>query len=136
MRRALPIVGLWCGLALVLSAITTRVADWFAMPNELLYERRAISVARDLSLIPSVRGELVSTYDQLYPVMVAPAFLWGLMPDDLWAAHALNAWIMSSACIPAYLLARRVTAVSWVPWAVATLTVVMPSATRSSLPAA
>ena len=49
MRRALPILGLWCALSIGLAALTTRVADWFAMPNELLYERRAISVAQNLS---------------------------------------------------------------------------------------
>ena len=73
---------------LVLSALTTRVADWFAMPNELLYERRAISVAQILSPLPRVRGELVPTFDQLYPVLVAPAFRWGFVPDDLCDAHA------------------------------------------------
>ena len=126
MRRVLPILGLWCALSIGLAAVTTRVADWFAMPNELLYERRAISVAQSLSVLPRVRGELVSTFDQLYPVLVAPAFRWGDMQDSLWAAHALNAWIMASACIPAFLLARRVTAVRWIPYVVAVLAVVMP----------
>jgi hypothetical protein len=125
-RRVLPILGLWCALSLVLAALTTRVRDWFAMPNELLYERRAISVAQTLSPLPRVRGELVSTFDQLYPVLVAPAFRWGTAPDDLWAAHALNAFIMASASIPAFLLARRVTANRWAPYVVAVLTVVMP----------
>ncbi len=126
MRRALPILALWCGLAVCLSVLTTRVADWFALPNEMLYERRAISVAQSLSPLPRLRGELISTFDQLYPVLVAPAFRWGHLPDDLWTAHLLNAWIMSSACIPAFLLARRVTTQRWAPYLVALLSVVMP----------
>jgi hypothetical protein len=126
MRRALPILGLWCGLASGLSVLTTRAADWFAMPNELLYERRAISIAQSLSPLPRVRGEFVSTFDQLYPVLVAPAFRWGYVPHDLWTAHLLNAWIMASACIPAFLLAKRVTSQTWAPYAVAVLSVVMP----------
>ena len=109
MRRALPILGLWCALSVGLTVVTTRVRDWYSMPNELLYERRAIGVAHDLSLLPRVRGQLVATFDQLYPVLIAPAFRWGSVPDSLLAAHALNAWIMASACIPAFLLARRVT---------------------------
>jgi hypothetical protein len=126
MRRVLPILGLWCALAVGLSILTTRIADWYALPNELLYERRAISIARDLSLLPRLRGEFVQTFDQLYPALISPAFRWGLVPDDLWAAHALNAWIMSSACIPAFLLARRVGGARWMPYVVAVLSVVMP----------
>jgi hypothetical protein len=133
MRRTLPILALWAGLAACLSVITTRVVDWFAMPNELLNERRAISVAETLSPLPRVRDEVVSTFDQLYPVLVAPAFRWGGVPDDLWAAHLLNAWIMSSACIPAFLLARRVTARRWAPYVVALLSVAMPWIFFSSL---
>ena len=126
MRRALPILGLWCALSVGLAVVTTRVRDWYSMPNELLYERRAISVAHDLSLLPRVRGELVATFDQLYPALIAPAFRWGSVPDSLFAAHALNAWIMASACIPAFLLARRITTAPWIPWAVAVLSVAMP----------
>ena len=46
-------------------------------------------------------------------------------------AHALNAWVMSSACIPAFLLARRVTGRRLVAYAVALLTVV-PAVDRAS----
>jgi hypothetical protein len=132
MRRVLPILGLWCALALGLSVLTTRVRDWFAMLNEMLYERRAISIAQSISPLPRIRGEFVSTFDQLYPALIAPAFRWGDVPHDLWIAHALNAWIMSSACIPAYLLARRVTATPWIAYVVAVLTVVMPWIVLSS----
>jgi hypothetical protein len=126
MRRALPALGLWIVLASALSILTTRFRDWFAMPNELLYQRRAISIADTLSPLPRVREELVSTFDQLYPLLVAPAFRWGYVPDELWTAHLLNAWIMSSACIPAFLLARRLTTLWWPPYVAALLTVCMP----------
>src|SRR4029077_10483544 len=69
---------------------------------------------------------------QLYPVLVAPAFRFGTLPHDLWAAHALDAWIMSSACIPAFLLARRASPARWVAYTVAVLSVAMPWIVLSS----
>ena len=120
------ILVLWAALAAGLAVLTTHARDWFAMTNELLYERRAISVAQTLSPLPRLRGELVPSYDQLYPLLVAPAFRRGAVPHDLWNAHLLNAWIMASACIPAYLLARRATASRAAAYAVALLTVCTP----------
>ena len=79
------------------------------MTDELLYERLAMSVSQLGSPLPHVHGELLPNLNQLYPLLIAPAFSGGLVPGSLDQAHALNAWIMSSACIPAFLLARRVT---------------------------
>ncbi|HEY4347114.1 MAG TPA: hypothetical protein VGM80_05950 [Gaiellaceae bacterium] len=123
---ALPIGGLWLGLSLILAAVTTRVQDWFAMTNELLYERRAISVAESLSPLPDVHGVTIHSYDQLYSLLVAPAFAVGGIPADLRAAHALNALIMASACIPTYLIARRVTRTQWASLLAGALAVCMP----------
>jgi hypothetical protein len=106
--------------------VTTQVRDWFAMTNELLYERRAIGVAQSLSPLPKVHGVVIHSYDQLYPLLIAPAFLWGLVPTDVRVAHALNAVIVSSACIPAYLLARRALVRQWASLVVAGLSVFMP----------
>jgi hypothetical protein len=118
--------GLWLGLAIALAALTTQVRDWFAMTNELLYERRAISVSKSLSPLPSVHGVVIHSYDQLYPLLIAPAFARGLVPNDLRVAHGLNAVIISSACIPAYLLARRALVRQWASLVVAGLSVFMP----------
>ncbi len=132
MRFELPLLALWAGLALGLSALTTRVVDWFVMTDELLYERLAISVAQLGSPLPHVHGELIPNVNQLYPLLLAPFFRHGLVPDSLHDAHALNAWVMSSACVPAFLLARRVTGRRAVAYAVALLTVCVPWIVLSS----
>jgi hypothetical protein len=125
-RVDFPLLALWIALAAGLSVITASVRDWFAMTNELLYERRAISVAETLSPLPRLRGQLIASYDQLYPLLIAPVFRHGTVPHDLSHAHILNAWIMSSACIPVYLLARRVTGSRPAAYAAAFLAVCMP----------
>jgi hypothetical protein len=124
--RDLPVLGLWAGLALGLSALTTRVVDWFVMTDELLYERLAISVFELGSPLPHVHGELIPNVNQLYPLLLAPVFAHGLVPGSLPDAHAVNAWVMSSACIPAYLLALRVTGRRLAAYGVALLTVCVP----------
>jgi hypothetical protein len=123
---AVPLLGLWAALGVGLSAITGRVTDWFVMTDELLYERLAISIARDVSLIPRLRGVRISSVDQLYPLLIAPLFRDGSIAHDLHNAHLWNAWIMSSACIPAFLLARRVTGRLWPAYVLALVTVCMP----------
>ena len=125
-RLELPLLALWIGLALVLSSLTTRVVDWFVMTDELLYERLAISVSQLGSPLPHVHGELIPNLNQLYPLLIAIPFRHGLVPSSLHDAHALNAWVMSSACIPAFLLARRVTRRRLVAYALAVLTVCLP----------
>ena len=107
--RILPLTLLWLVAGTGLAAITTRVRDWYAMPNELLNEHRAISVAQTLSPLPVLHRQFVASFDQLYPLLIAPMFRDGDVLVDLRNAHALNAYVMTSACIPAYLLARRVT---------------------------
>ena len=44
------------------------------MTDELLYERLAISIANTHSPLPRVHGEVVSNINQLYPLLIAPAF--------------------------------------------------------------
>lgn len=122
----MTLVCLWVGLALGLQAVTTRVVDWYYMTDELLYERLAVSIARSGSPLPSLHGRLVGVFDQLYPLLIAPAYRHGFMPNGLHGAHAINAWVMSSAAIPAFLLARRVTGTAWVSLVVALLTVTVP----------
>ena len=122
----LPLIALWVGFAVGLSEITTRVTDWFDLPDELVYERLAISIAKSGSPLPRIHGELVRSLDQLYPLLIAPFFRHGFVPQDLRQAHLLNAWLMTSACIPAFLLARRVTGRRWAAYVLAILTVCMP----------
>ena len=125
-RDALLAAGLWIVAATALSELTTRSLDWFAKDDELRYERLAISIARTHSLVPRIHGVNIGSYSQLYPLLIAPFFRHGLVPQNVHTVHLANAWIMSSACIPAYFLARRVTGRSWAACLTAALTVVMP----------
>ena len=105
-RAQLLIVWLACGFAL--ERFTGRVTDWFVMTDELLYERLAISVARTGSPLPQLHGTIVNSVDQLYPLILAPFFVYGSVHGDLVAAHVFGAFLMSSASVPAFLLARDV----------------------------
>ena len=112
--RLRPLAGLGAvaGLALtlgwILSLATTRVKNWFVMSDELYYERLAISVAQTGSLLPRVHGELVSNVNQLYPVLLSTMYGSGNVPASLAGAHRLNAFVIATAAIPVYLVARRV----------------------------
>ncbi len=123
-RAQLLIVWLACGFAL--ERFTGRVTDWFVMTDELLYERLAISVARTGSPLPQLHGTIVNSVDQLYPLILAPFFVYGSVHGDLVAAHVFGAFLMSSACVPAFLLARDVSSKRWVPPLAAFLTVAVP----------
>jgi hypothetical protein len=103
-----PLLALWVGVAAILSFVTAQVRDWNAMTDELVYERLAISVWQSRSLLPHLHGELIRSLAQLYPALISPFFSHGYVPENLRNAHIFNAWLMSSACIPAFLLARRV----------------------------
>src|SRR5580765_6068526 len=126
------VLALWIGASCGLQALTTRAADWFVMTDELLYERLAISIAHGHSPLPRVHDTFVPNVNQLYPLLIAPAFGGGLVPDSLRAAHFLNAFIVCSACIPAYLLARRVTGHTLAAWFVALATILVPWLVLSS----
>jgi hypothetical protein len=127
-----PIVALWLALGTGLAVITTQVVDWYVMTDELLYERLAISIGTLHSPLPHVHGELIANVNQLYPLLIAPLFDGRLVPSGLRDAHVLNAFVMSSACIPAFLLARRVLHGSRLAYAAAALTVCIPWIALSS----
>jgi hypothetical protein len=123
--RPLPLLGLWLAAGAGLSAVTGRVRDWFDMTDELRYERLAMSIARSHSLVPRIHDVDVQSFAQLYPALIAPVFAHGLAPHDVRSAHLFNAWLMTSACIPAYLIARRVVGRP-LAYAAAALSVAMP----------
>ncbi|HZC28350.1 MAG TPA: hypothetical protein VE269_01315, partial [Gaiellaceae bacterium] len=132
-RVEVPVAVLWLALAGCLAAATTRIVDWFVMTDELLYERLAISIGHTGSPLPRVHGTLISNINQLYPLLLAPIFSHGLVPTSLRDAHALNAFVMSSAAIPAFLLTWRLTRNRWLSYLVAALTVCVPWIVLSSL---
>jgi hypothetical protein len=126
LRLELPVLAIWVAAGAGLAAITTKVVDWFVMTDELLYERLAISVAHLHDPLPHLRGELVPNGSQLYPVLLSTVYRHGLVPASLHDAHVLNAYVMTSAAVPAFLLARSVTRRRGVSYLVAALSVLVP----------
>src|SRR5437763_3002705 len=113
MRRLLPPMTIWLVCAAILATITSRVADWFVMTDELLYERLALAVDRLHSPIPHVHGVAIGSINQLYPLLLAPLFTSGTVAQSLHRAHVLNAFVLTFAALPAHVLALRVTRSTW-----------------------
>ncbi len=126
MKRLAPPIALWLMFGAALAWITSRVADWFVMTDELLYERLALSIGRLHSPLPRVHDVAVANLNQLYPLVLAPVFANGTIADGLHRAHLLNSFVLTSAAIPAYLLALRVTRSVWASAVAAALTVAVP----------
>jgi hypothetical protein len=122
----LPLLLLWFLLATILSTITERVRDWNVMTDELVWERLAVSIAQWHSLLPRLHGDVIRNLAQLYPVVLSPFFWSGYVATNLRDAHIFNAWLMTSAAIPAFLLARRVTDRRWAAYLMALLTAATP----------
>ena len=95
-------------LGWILSRETTRVKNWFVMTDELYYERLAVSVAQTGSWLPRLHGELVPNVNQLYPVIISTMYGDGNVPASFAGAHRLNAFVIATAAIPVFLLARRI----------------------------
>ena len=76
------------------------------MTDELFYERLAIAVAQTGSVLPRIHGETVTNVNQLYPALISLVYGNGDVGASLASAHWLNAFLMASAAIPVYLLAR------------------------------
>lgn len=126
MKRFAPAIALWLMFGVALAWITSRVADWFVMTDELLYERLALSVARLHTPLPRVHDVAIANLNQLYPLVLAPVFATGTVAEGLHRAHVFNAFLITSAAIPAYVLALRVTRSVWASALAAALTVAVP----------
>ena len=116
----------WLGTgALLTICYSGRIRDWAVMTDELQYVKLAVSVADTHSPVPTIHGTSVALANQVYPLLLAP--LYGtLEPEDAFrAAHVLNAFVMASAVLPAYLLGRELLPRTWSA-AVALLSVTLP----------
>jgi hypothetical protein len=124
--RLLPVFAIWAGAAGAVAIPARRVVDWFVMSDELFYERLAFSVARTGSPLPVLRGMRVPAANQLYPVLLGAVSGNDLVPTFLRHAHTLNAVLMTSAAVPAYLIARSTLRRQTSAYAAAALTVLVP----------
>jgi hypothetical protein len=103
-----------------------QVATWFVQTDELQFVRLAMSIAEDGTLRPELRGADLSTWNQLYPLLVAPLYALFDTADAFKAAHWLNAFLMASTAIPTYLLARELGTSKLAGYLVAALSVCVP----------
>ena len=122
---------LWLG-AIILASAGIRLAlakphpaPW-VFPDELIYANLAESFAETgrfaLRESPGLQG-----YGPGYPLLIAPAyFVFDSLAHAYAAAKAINAFVMSLAAIPVYLIARRLVPV-WLALVAATLALAIPS---------
>jgi hypothetical protein len=79
------------------------------MTDELQTAKLATSIAETLSPVPYIHGVYYPALSQLYPLLMSPFFGTLSPAAAATAVHALNGFLLASAAIPAYLLARSVT---------------------------
>jgi len=84
----------------------------FIMVDELIYSELAKSFADSGRFL--LRDVPTTGYGLLYPVVISPAYaLFDSIPQAYAAVKTINAFVMSLAGIPAFLLARRVLPAGW-----------------------
>jgi hypothetical protein len=118
--------------AVVSAYYAVRVNSWAVMTDELQVARLAISIAQHGSPIPEIRGEHYGANSQLYPLLLAPLYAVASAPQAVAAAHLLNALLLASVAVPAFLLARSVIGRAGAGYAGAVLTAVTPWLVLSS----
>ena len=124
--RLLPAFAIWAAAATALAIPARRVVDWFWMTDELLYERLAFSVVHTGSPLPSLHGQRVPVTNFLYPLILSTVVDHHLVPSFLMRAHTLNAILMTSAAVPAYLTARSILRSQLAAYTAAGLAVLVP----------
>lgn len=118
-------VVMWLVLGSILAEFARRVTD-YADFDAGRYERLAISVAETHSIVPRIHGVNINYVSMLYPLLIAPFFTGAALWKDLQNAQVASAYIMASACVPTFLLTRRLTSEWWAPYVVGALSVCMP----------
>ena len=133
--EAIPAWGWLTGLVAVSTLARFLVARSYPGPwifqDEVAYSDLARSLGRTGAL--SIRGiPGTGGFGFLYSALVAPAYAaFGRIPDAYEAAKLINAFLMSLAAVPTYVLARRVAAAPYALLA-ALLAVAIPDVAYSS----
>lgn len=118
-------MAIWLASGSILAEFARRVTD-YADFDAARYERLAISAAETHSIVPRINGVNIHYVSMLYPLLIAPFFVGAALWKDLQNAQIASAYVMASACIPAFLLTRRLTRLWWAPYFVAVFSVCMP----------
>lgn len=101
LTAALTVAG---GVAYVL-----KLKGYFIMPDELTYERDALHIAHTGRPVFS-SDPYYTSLSQLAPLILAPVWLViGPTSKALDASHIVNVAVFASACVPVFLLTRRIT---------------------------
>lgn len=126
-RLDLPLTGIVLGGFLFAAFFALRASEWVVMTDELVFAKAGLSVAETFSPFPTVRGDALDLSNRLYPLVTAPVWaLLGDVPGAFRGIHLLNALLMASAAVPAFLLARTAGASLWAARLAAALTVFVP----------
>ncbi len=125
-RIDLPLLAIFALGAAFCAYWTLRVDEWGLMTDELLYVKLAQHSGDALSPIPEVRGEYYAQFTPVYPALLAPLLQIFDTPTAYKAAHLLNAVLMASTAIPAYLLTRELGRPRLVAHLVAATSIVVP----------
>jgi hypothetical protein len=85
-----------------------KIKGYFVMPDELTYERNALHIAQTGRPVFS-SDPYYNSLSQLAALLLAPAWaIFGSIGNALDASHIINVVVFASACVPVYLLARRI----------------------------
>ncbi|MGH2971213.1 MAG: glycosyltransferase [Gaiellaceae bacterium] len=112
-RRRLPTLPIWAWLGALYAVATTiqlalalRVTSPWIMVDEIVYSDMARSFAQTGHFL--IRG-VHANYGVVYPLLLSPVYsAIGPMSDVYRWSQAVNALVICTAVVPAYLLARRV----------------------------
>src|SRR6059058_2622144 len=69
LRNSRPLAAVFVPAAAVFGFLASRVRDWLVMTDELQYAKLATHISETLSPLPTVRGEHVGAFAQLYPAI-------------------------------------------------------------------
>lgn len=105
-----PVLLLIFALAATAGALIVRkTSTWSVMPDELIYTEMGRSVGETILPVPMLQGVYVRVFQMAYPALIAPLVSAIPMPTAYSWIAVLNAILLASACIPAYLLTSWMT---------------------------